>query len=137
MPSDTCPDSPQHVAPFPIPAEMLPYLGCAGLLPFWFPVLMLLLLFSSSKIQNNELSSLSAKPSPHHTQLIHQLNSTTSGDPESSVLLGGFRVFLNMRKNNGTVTNWKGNLDVCLGIDRVMIMMSNQTYFISASDIQK
>lgn len=33
--------------------------------------------------------------------------------------------------------NWKGNLDVCLGIDRVMIMMSNQTDFISASDIQK
>ena len=42
-----------------------------------------------------------------------------------------------MSKNNGTVMNWKENLDVCLGIDRVMIMMSNQTDFISVSDIQK
>lgn len=30
-----------------------------------------------------------------------------------------------MRKDNGTVVNWKKDLDVCLGIDRVMITMLN------------
>lgn len=32
--------------------------------------------------------------------------------------------------------NWKRNLVVCLGIDRVMIMMSNQAHLISVSDTQ-
>lgn len=30
-----------------------------------------------------------------------------------------------MRKNNGIVVNWKKNLGLCPGIDRVVIMVSN------------
>lgn len=68
--------------------------------------------------------------------MIHQLNCITSGDLEKSGLRGDFVPLFFIRKNNRTVMNWKRNLVVCLGIDRVMIMMSNQTHLISVSDTQ-
>ena len=86
--------TPVHTAPFPIPAVMLPNLGLCCSFAFRPPVLMLFLLVSSCKIQDTRFRSLSAKPSPHHTQLIHQLNYRTSGDPEESVVSGRLGVFV-------------------------------------------
>lgn len=81
--------------------------------------------FLFSKIQNDEFRMLPAKPILHLPQLVHQLNCTTSGDLECLCYLWSSIFIFCIRKHNGTVVNWKKNWDVCLGIDRVMIMMSN------------
>lgn len=134
VPSNTCPDSPQHVAPFLILAEMLtclePCCSFALVVPSFEAITSLFFL------QDIKRRSLPDKPSPHHPQLIHQPNDTTSGDLEWPRLLVVSPFCFEWRKNNGTIMNWKRNLDVCLGTDRVMITMLNQRNFISVSDTQ-
>lgn len=88
---NTCPNSPQHIAPFLIPGShlipgvMLTLPGLCysfALLVPTFDAITSLFFFQDIKFR-----SLPDKPSPRHPQLTHQPNYITSTDLEWPVLL--------------------------------------------------